>query len=61
MLYDMGHSSVTYNADEGGGEIKFSGGKRYEGVKFNVISVKRGGWLGVQFPEKALRNTWMVR
>ena len=41
----------------GGGEIKFSGGKRYEGVKFNVISVKRGGWLGVQFPEKALRNT----
>ena len=35
----------------------FPGGKRYEGVRFNVISVKRG-WVRVQFPEKkALRNT----
>ena len=25
--------------------------KRYEGVRFNVISVKRG-WVGVQFPGK---------
>ena len=25
--------------------------KRYEGVRFNVISVTRG-WVGVQFPEK---------
>ena len=24
---------------------------RYEGVRFNVISVRRG-WVGVQFPEK---------
>ena len=33
------------NADGG---VKFSGKKRYEGVRFNVISVKRG-WVGVQF------------
>ena len=36
----------------GGGWITFSGGKRYEGVRFNVISVTRGGWVGVQFPKK---------
>ena len=34
-----------------GGGIKFSGKKRYEGVRFNVISVTRG-WVGVQFPGK---------
>ena len=38
------------NADGGGG-VKFSGKKRYEGVKFNVISVTRGR-VGVQFPDK---------
>ena len=38
------------NAD-GGGAVRFSGKKRYEGVRFNVISVTRG-WVGVQFPEK---------
>ena len=44
------------NADGGGG-VKFSGKKRYEDVRFNVISVTRG-WLGVQFSgKKALRNT----
>ena len=44
------------NAD-GGGVVRFSGGKRYIGVRFNVISVTRG-WVGVQFPEKkALCNT----
>ena len=31
--------------------VKFSEKKRYEGVRFNVISVTRG-WVGVQFPEK---------
>ena len=31
--------------------VKFSGKKRYEGVRFNVISVTRG-WVGVQFPDK---------
>ena len=41
----------------GGGGITFSRKKRYEGVRFNVISVTRG-WVGVQFPgKKALRNT----
>ena len=35
----------------GGGGVKFSGEKRYEGVRFNVISVKRG-WVGVQIPGK---------
>ena len=35
------------NADGGGG-VQFSGKKRYEGVRFNVISVTRG-WVGVQF------------
>ena len=45
------------NADGGGGGgVKFSGKKRYAGVRFNVISVTRG-WVGVQFPEKTLRNT----
>ena len=45
------------NADGGGGDgVKFSRKKCYEGVRFNVIRVTRG-WVGVQFPEKALRNT----
>ena len=35
----------------GVGGVKFSGKKRYEGVRFNVISVTRG-WVGVQFPGK---------
>ena len=34
-----------------GGGVKFSGKKRYEGVRFNVISVTRG-WVGVQIPGK---------
>ena len=42
------------NADGG---VKFSGGKRYEGVNFNVFSITRG-WVGVQIPgKKVLRNT----
>ena len=46
------HSSVIRNADGVGGVI-FSSKKRYEGVRFNVISVTRlRGWVGVQFPEK---------
>ena len=37
------------NADGGGlrRDVKFSWKKRYEGVKFNVISFMRG-WVGVQ-------------
>ena len=40
------------NADEGGG-VTFSRKKRYEGVRFNIISVMRG-WVGIQFPEKSV-------
>ena len=32
----------------GVGGVIFSGKKRYEGLRFNVISVTRG-WVGVQF------------
>ena len=39
------------NADGGGGGVKFSRKKRYEGVRINVICVTRG-WVGVQFPGK---------
>ena len=35
----------------GVGGVKFSGKKRYKGVRFNVISVTRG-WVGVKFSEK---------
>ena len=31
--------------------VNFPGKKRYEGVRFNVISVTRG-WVGVQFPRQ---------
>ena len=42
------------NADRWGG-VKFSGKKRYEGVRFNVISVRLlgGGW-GSKFQEKSI-------
>ena len=41
---------VLHNADGGGGCQIFQK-KRYECVRFNVISFTRG-WVGVQFPEK---------
>ena len=48
----LGAIQVLRIADEGGGGgVRFSGKKRYEGVMFNVISVTRG-WVGVQFPAK---------
>ena len=40
-----------YVTQMGVGGVRFSGKKRYEGVRFNVISVTRG-WVWVQFPEK---------
>ena len=47
------------NADGLGG-VKFSGETHYEGERFNIISVTRGG-VGVQFSgKKALRNTGMA-
>ena len=52
------------NADGsgGGGGVKFSGKKRYEGVRFNVISVTRG-WVGVQFlgKKRYLTLEWPAR
>ena len=50
----------SYVTQMGGGQLmggdKFSGKKRYKGIKVNVISVTR--WVRVKFPEKiALRNT----
>ena len=39
----------------GVGGVSFPGKKRYEGVRFNVISVTRGGW--VKFPGKKLYIT----
>ena len=33
------------------GGVGFPGKNRYEGVRFNVISVTRG-WVGVKFPVK---------
>ena len=46
----IGAIQVLRNAD-GGGVSNVQGKKRYEGVRFNVISVTRG-WVGVQFPGK---------
>ena len=37
----------------GGGCVKFSGKKRNEGVRLNVISITRGGW-GSNFQEKSV-------
>ena len=46
----------------GVGGVRFSGKKRYEGVRFNVNSVTRG-WVGVQFPKKKRYVTleWPLR
>ena len=40
-----------YVTQMGVGGVTFSGKKRYECVRFNVISITRG-WVGVQFPGK---------
>ena len=39
------------NAVGGGGGVSFHGKKRYEDVRFNVISVTRG-WVGGQISRK---------
>ena len=50
----LGAIQVLRNAD-GVGVVRFSGKKRYEGVRFNVICVTRG-WVGVQFSgEKSVK------
>ena len=45
-----------YVTQMGWGGVAYSGKKRYEGVRFNVISVTRGGW-GSNFQEKSERVT----
>ena len=47
-MYCIG-SFKCYVTQMGVGGVTFSGKKRYEGVRFNVISITRG-WVGVQFP-----------
>ena len=44
------------NAMGGGGGVNFHAKKLYEDVRFNVISVTRGGWVSIS-PKKVLRNT----
>ena len=59
MLTPMGPFKcyVTQMGVGGGGGVRFSGKKRYKGVRFNVICVTRG-WVGGAISRKiALRNT----
>ena len=56
---NIGAIQVLRNADEGGG-VKFSGKNRYEGVRFNVISVTRGVGGGPISRKKVLCDTWMA-
>ena len=49
-----------YVMQMGVGGVRFSGKKRYEGVRFNVICITRGGGWGTISRNKALRNTWMA-
>ena len=54
MAYHAIHKTgpfKCYVTQMGVGGLTFSGRKRYEGVRFNVISVTRG-WVGVQIPGK---------
>ena len=44
---------VLRNAVQVEGGVRFSIKRRYEGVRFNDISVTRG-WVGVKFPEKSV-------
>ena len=37
--------------------VKFPGKKRYEGVRFDIISVTRGGW-GSNFQEKSVTKVY---
>ena len=44
---------VLRNADGDGGGCQIFREKRYEGVRFNVISVTRG-WVGYNFETKSV-------
>ena len=51
-IFILGAIQVLRNAMRGGvGVLVFPGKKRYEDVRFNVISVTRG-MVGVKFPGK---------
>ena len=51
-IIDIKGSFKCYVTQMGvGGGVKFSGKKRYKGVRFNVISITRG-WVGVQLTDK---------
>ena len=39
--------------------LRISTAQRYKGMRLNVISITRG-WESVNFPEKALCNTWLA-
>ena len=55
IVCPLGAIQVLRNAD--GWVVQFSGKKRYEGVRFNVIlALQRGGW-GSNLQKKALRNS----
>ena len=41
----------------GGGGVKFSGEMRYEGVRFNVISVTRG-WVQIPGKKRYVTLEW---
>ena len=47
-----GHSMLRDAVGSGG--LRIPGKKRYEGLKFNVISVYTRGWVGVKFTEKSV-------
>ena len=46
-------SFKCYVMQMGVGGVNFSRKTRYEGVRFNVISITRG-WVGSNFPEKSI-------
>ena len=50
---ELGAIEVLRNADGDGGGCQIFREKRYEGVRFNVISVTRG-WVGYNFQTKSV-------
>ena len=53
---------MLHNAVWGGRASDLTGKKRYEGLRFTLLTLPGGGgWVGVKFPgKKALRNTLMA-
>ena len=54
----LGAIKGLHNA-QGCGRCQISLEKSYEGVRLNVISIRRG-WVGAKFPEKNIMFTWMA-